>query len=72
MKTRGLRVPRSESGTSSKRSVTRCATSYIDHHGICLGSNAYGAKSRLAASTMYSSVTRSRIASPGSMSPRST
>ena len=36
MKTRGVRVPTSSSGTSSKRSVRRCPTSYTLCHGDIL------------------------------------
>ncbi|SIN05155.1 Uncharacterised protein [Mycobacteroides abscessus subsp. abscessus] len=73
MNTRGQRVPRSASSTSSKWSVSRWPTSYTECQATERTSRVYGVRMRLARSMISSMlVWRTRCSSSAGTSPRST
>ena len=73
MKTRGVRVPDSPTGTSSNRSVSRCPTSYTLCQATSRTSSVYGCRIAFALAMICSIVVlRTSWWASGSISPRST
>ena len=73
MKTRGVRLPSCSGVTSSKRSVSRCPTSYTLCHATFLTSSVYGARISFAFAMICSIVVfRTAPLSSGATWPRST